>query len=312
MDQPLFAFHPETMARKDRDSNRRGGRKTWVVDEIDGNERNDKKYDHIVTNLSAGTDDSSLAHGSELGSENSRYTSDDDSASSGIVGSSSDSESYLSSVLDDLELGANTQELLENDELLTTLSYESRQGMVGGWLDFACGWMDKPNLCAMPLVGGSQTSLLRQSKAAKAIQRVKLNETFKKAADNASASYEKKNKSDVERIQRDVAKAAAAAAETVRKQEIQPSELPSIRQEKDDDDFPRKKEFMRVYKSVDDRRDEEIEAKMKQVSARAAEILKNTIEARAKTPKEEVRTNQKYSSSVSKNNTSNRMSHLCL
>lgn len=289
------------MARTEKDAKGRAGRKSRTLDLVRSNEGSGDKIDlkdryHISASCSTRSDDSSHARGSENASELSRESTDDESS----VGSSFETESDLSSLL---ELGPDGGEILEHGGIFSIRSYESKPSVVGGWFDFACGWMDRPNMC-VTLGGSKQTSLLQESslKAAKAMRRVKLNETIKKASDSEAATQDKKKRSDVEKIERDVAKAAMVAAATIKMHEIQPG-VPSARlvqtqQEKRIEpptgrlvqNQPEKKsETNKPPTKSDGHTNEDIEAKMKQVSARAAEILKNTIEARAVKSKEEVR-----------------------
>lgn len=276
------------MGRKERESRNRASRKKsrnvdQVLSNADETKTSSSDRYHIALSESTRTDDSSRAHGSELGSEPSQqYTTEEEEST---VGSSYDTESELSSIIEQVE----TEELLENDEIFSAASYDSRPGMVGGWFDFACGWMDRPNMCVGVLGGGKQTSLLREShmKAEKAMRRVKMNESMKRAAKEASETKKKKDKSEVEKLQRGVARAAAVAAESVRKLEIQPSKSSSTLQDDNDAD-PKTMKVDDSEKTSEMLRQEDIEEKMKQVSARAAEILKNTIEARALKPRDDV------------------------
>ena len=264
-----------------KDPKGRSERKTRKVDGVKSNDtsvenaNNDgaDRY-HINISDSAPSDDSSHGHGSEQTSEVSRNSSEDDSS----VGSSFETESDYSSLL---ELGADTEEMLDDGMLFSLRSLDAKPSTVGGWLDFACGWMDRPNMCVGIGGGSKQTSLLRESslKASKAMRRVKLNDTLRKASENASVPQEKKKKSDVEKIQRDVAKAAMVAAASVKKHEIQPS-VATVPGQKVKEPNPKKSESRMTPRVEQGQTNEDIEAKMKQVSARAAEILKNTIEAR--------------------------------
>lgn len=288
------------MARDGRSAIRRsvhGRRKIQQALNNEDERRDGSDRYHIALSQSTHTEGSSNAHGSEGNSERSRYTTDEGSS----VVSSYDTESEVSSLVD---LGADTEDALENQHLFTAPSYESRPDMVAGWFDFACGWMDRPNMC-VGLTGGRQTSLLRQSKlkATSAIRRVKLHETFKQAAEKRPDLKRNIEKSDVEKIQRDVAQAAAAAAESVRKQEIQPSGNTSEQEENDSrksaegaeqDDGHDTTENNKISEVSNIHQEEDMEAKMRQVSARAAEILKNTIEARVLKPREEVSKRERF------------------
>ena len=258
--------------RSERKSRKSEGERSNDHGSVDHDNHNDDtdRY-HINVSDSTPSDDSSHGRGSEQTSENSHHTgtSDDDSTSS------YDSESDYSSLL---ELGADTEEMLDDGMLFSLRSLDSKPSTVGGWLDFACGWMDRPNMCVGLGGGSKQTSLLRESslKASKVMRRVKLNDTLKKATESTAGTKEKKKKSDVEKIQRDVAKAAMVAAASVKKHEIQPT-IPTVKGQRVQDSRSESRMAQRVEEG---QTNEDIEAKMKQVSARAAEILKNTIEAR--------------------------------
>jgi len=274
------------MARKRKEARRLPAQKTRNVDLMQnkhgGMVEGSDRY-HIAMSESTRTEDSSRAHGSEPTSEISHDMTEEDSTAA----SSYESESELSSVV---ELAADTDDVLDNEAFFAATSYDSRPEIVEGWFDFACGWMDRPNMCVGALGGGRQTSLLRESKvkATKAMQRVKMNETIKRAANEASISKAKKNNAEVEKIQRGVARAAAAAAESVRKLEIQPSGSTSTQQDDNNKEKKRTKKFEDNIATSEPQLNQAIEEKMKQVSARAAEILKNTIEARAVKPRREV------------------------
>jgi hypothetical protein len=200
-----------------------------------------------------------------------------------------ETESDLSSFL----LRADAEEILERPDLATALSCESKPSLVGGWFDVACGWLDRPNMCIGS--GGHHSSLLKQShsRAAKAMNRLKINETLKKAGETTQKSTGvRKTRHD------DLGKGTAAATNVFTTEAIQPTRGPShldvttdVREEapvnESNDQIPEalsQSGSNVAVKGVAENagrpnREGIMAARMEEVSARAAEILQKSLES---------------------------------
>eukprot|EP00934_Nitzschia_sp_Nitz4_P005711 Nitzschia sp. Nitz4//scaffold52_size167869//83407//86586//NITZ4_002278-RA/size167869-snap-gene-0.225-mRNA-1//-1//CDS//3329554041//5701//frame0 len=146
------------------------------------------------------------------------YEDSSDGLESMATSESSETEDY-SSAVGSYETQSYDSSICELDELAETGSFESKRS-VGGWFDFACGWMDRPYMCAA--IGGDvkQNSLLRESnmKPSHALRKVKMNQAFSLAATKAA---EKEAKEHAAQLKLEKKPLAGASITSVTKEEVQ-------------------------------------------------------------------------------------------
>ncbi|KAL3910794.1 MAG: hypothetical protein SGARI_001951, partial [Bacillariaceae sp.] len=89
---------------------------------------------------------------------------------------------------DDSALDLDGFDAEDFDELM----YHETHGVVGGWVDSACGWLDKP-MCLLPFT--NQTSLLKESKGRTktALQKLRMNDTMSTVANMKLSAKERRN-----------------------------------------------------------------------------------------------------------------------
>jgi hypothetical protein len=270
-------------------------RKTEVSRKTDSADEEDSDRYDVINRESTLTEDSSMALASGFASE---FSTDD-----GSFTETSLDETEAESDLSSFALQADTEEMLDSPDLLSALSFESKPSVVGGWFDIACGWMDRPNMCMGS--GGHHISLLKEShsKAAKAMQRLKVNETLKRAAEKSlnSDGLRKTRQNPEKMAQEDIGKGAMAAMSALTAEAIQPSRgTPDRRSATEMRDrvlesqesshgatshLGGNERIQGVTQNMEKPNEEEImEARMKEVSARATEILKKTLNSRPTTP----------------------------
>jgi len=266
-----------------------------------GDEEDSDRYD-VINRDSTLTDDTDRDTSTAFTEENSMAISSgrfsEYSTDYGSIAESSlaDTESDLSSFL----LRRDAEAMLESPDLASALSCESKPSLVGNWFDVACGWLDRPNMCIGS--GGHHSSLLKQShsRATKAMNRLKINETLKKAAETPlKSSVVRKTRQDHEkRAPDDLGKGATAAMNILTTEAIQtlhgPSNLDVVRDTReeppvdDSDDLGPEAispsgsnvAVKGASKNADkSSRDGIMAAKMEEVSARAAEILQKTLDS---------------------------------
>ncbi|KAG7352565.1 hypothetical protein IV203_008613 [Nitzschia inconspicua] len=106
---------------------------------------------------------------------------------------SSDNSSYVSTgtSFETDDSAIDPDDLFDDDELDELMDLESNP-IMGGWVDSACGWLDKP-MCFMPF--GKETSLLRQSKGRtkSALQQMRMNEALSTVANMKLSAAERRN-----------------------------------------------------------------------------------------------------------------------
>jgi hypothetical protein len=79
----------------------------------------------------------------------------------------------------------------DEDDFDELMSLETH-GIMGGWVDSACGWLDKP-MCLLPFA--KQTSLLKESKGRtkSALQKLRMNDTMSTVANMKLSAKERRN-----------------------------------------------------------------------------------------------------------------------
>lgn len=106
---------------------------------------------------------------------------------------SSDNSSYVSTgtSFESDDSAIDPDDLFDDDELDELMDLESNP-IMGGWVDSACGWLDKP-MCFMSF--GKETSLLRQSKGRtkSALQQMRMNDTLSTVANMKMSAAERRN-----------------------------------------------------------------------------------------------------------------------
>jgi len=178
-------------------------------------EEDSERYD-VMDQESELTGDSSAYRGSTEAEENSATA-----ASEFVSQYSTDYGSVTESSLDETDsdfssLQAKGEETLDHPDIMSAFSKAS---VVGNWFDAACGWMDRPNMC---IGNDAHTSLLKKShiKTTKAMNRLKANETLKRAADSVTKGDGKKRPSN--NAQREIGRGAMAAISALTMEAIQP------------------------------------------------------------------------------------------
>lgn len=245
------------------------GSGTYAVDNV--NSRN-----NFLNTASTVTEDSSTVAGS------SEFTTDDTSLSaSSLEEVGSDSSSFLEK---SGNYGTN------GSEILSTLSHETKHSLVEGWFDTACGWLDRPNLCVTN--AGPSTSLLKEShiKKSKVMGRMKMSTLLTTAAMKPSPiSFEKKIPSnDKKSNDSDVRIESSTMIQNVVEDIVQPSQKDEICITEDFASNSESELFndcpsnvgVKGHKSINSKSKENsaIQAKMDEVSARATEILKSSLD----------------------------------
>ena len=194
-----------------------------------GDEEDSDRYD-VINRDSTLTDDTDRDTSTAFTEEHSMAISSgrfsEYSTDYGSIAESSlaDTESDISSIL----LRRDAEAILRSPDLASALSCESKPSLVGGWFDVACGWLDRPNMCIGS--GGQHSSLLKQShsRAAKAMNRLKINETLKNAAETPQKrGVIRKTRQDNEKREDDLGKGATAAMNILTTEAIQPLHGPS-------------------------------------------------------------------------------------
>lgn len=166
------------------------------------------------------------------------------------------------------------------EELMETGSVESKKSVIGGWFDYACGWMDRPTLCVGGPPDGRNSSLLRESKmkAVQAIRNVKMNEKLSEAARQVTENRESKTQQEVEQIAREIQEAAEAAAAVVQMENKEKARSNQAENQAEPQELQQQNSVDSAQRSHEEA-DDEIEEKMRLVSERASEIMKISSEA---------------------------------
>ena len=204
--------------------------KSKVSQKTDSDDEEDSDRYDVINRDSTLTDDTDRDTSTAFTEEHSMAISSgrfsEYSTDYGSIAESSlaDTESDISSIL----LRRDAEAILGRPDLASALSCESKPSLVGGWFDVACGWLDRPNMCIGS--GGQHSSLLKQShsRAAKAMNRLKINETLKNAAETPQKrGVIRKTRQDNEKREDDLGKGATAAMNILTTEAIQPLHGPS-------------------------------------------------------------------------------------